>query len=388
MAVAPRTVRENWGVTPPLKLLILSFSPIAQDARVLKQLGHFSSDYEVTTCGHGPSPDGVARHIEIPADLQVWRYSRRLLVSRQFTRAYRSNAAIAFAAGHLAAREFDIVLANDVDAVPLALDLAPRLGVHADLHEYAPRQKEELLRWRIFVAPFMRWICRRHVTRAASVTTVSDGLAREYLREFGIRAETVVNAAPYEALEPVATGSTIRLVHSGACFSNRHLMTMIDAVALTTRPVTLDLFLTPNDPVYLEELKARAGRTTGVTVHNPVPYRSLASTLHEFDVGVFVLPPVNFNYRWALPNKLFDFIQARLAVVIGPSEEMTRYVRDYGLGLVADDFSIEALAAAIDALTPKTVDGMKRNADAAAGPLSAESQIEIWDAAIRRLAAR
>lgn len=388
MASAPGVVRENWGVTPPLKLLILSFSPIAQDARVLKQVGHFSSRYEVTTCGHGPSPDGVAGHIEIPADLQAWRYSRRLLVARQFTRAYRTNAAIAFAAGRLAGREFDIVIANDVDAVPLALEIAPRLGVHADLHEYAPRQKEELLRWRLFVAPFMRWICRRHVTRAASVTTVSDGLAREYLREFGIRAETVVNAAPYERLEPRPTGAPIRLVHSGACFSNRHLMTMIDAVELAAKPVTLDLFLTPNDPVYLGELRARAGGMTGVTVHDPVPYRTLAGVLNAFDVGVFVLPPVNFNYRWALPNKLFDFVQARLAVVIGPSEEMTRYVRDYGLGVVADDFSAGALAAALDALTPDAVDGMKRNADAAAGPLSAESQIEIWDAAIRRLAAR
>ena len=41
------------------KLLILSFSPIASDARVLKQVDLFAEDYEVTTCGYGPAPAGA-----------------------------------------------------------------------------------------------------------------------------------------------------------------------------------------------------------------------------------------------------------------------------------------------------------------------------------------
>ena len=47
-------------------MLILSYSPIARDARVLKQVTRFTRDYEVTTCGYGPRPEGVAEHIEIP----------------------------------------------------------------------------------------------------------------------------------------------------------------------------------------------------------------------------------------------------------------------------------------------------------------------------------
>src|SRR5699024_12020749 len=48
------------GDTPP-SLLVLSFYDIARDARVLKQVTMFSTDYRVMTCGYGPTPRSEAR---------------------------------------------------------------------------------------------------------------------------------------------------------------------------------------------------------------------------------------------------------------------------------------------------------------------------------------
>src|SRR5699024_5147646 len=45
------------GDTPP-SLLVLSFSDISRDARVLKQVTMLSTDYRVMTCGYGPTPEG------------------------------------------------------------------------------------------------------------------------------------------------------------------------------------------------------------------------------------------------------------------------------------------------------------------------------------------
>lgn len=366
-------------------MLILSFSPISQDARVLKQVRHFSKKFLVTTCGYGSAPSGVHRHIEIDDELQVWRYNRLALIARQYRWAYWRNAAVSRARALLCGEPFDVVLANDVDAVPLALSLPARFGVHADLHEFAPRQKEELLRWRLFVAPFMRWLCRRFVTSASSATTVSEGLAREYGRAFDIHAGVVTNAAPYVELSPHATSRPIRFVHSGACLRDRNLMMMIDAASKARQAITLDFFLTANDPGYLRELSERAAATPGVTLNPPVPYDQLARTLNGFDVGVHVLPPVNFNNEWALPNKLFDYVQSRLGIIVGPSPEMSRYVSAYSLGEIAEDFSTEALTAVMDQLTPESVDAMKGNAHAAARELSADTQVLLWDQAIERL---
>lgn len=365
-------------------LLILSFSPIVSDARLLKQIAVFRDDYDIVTCGYGPTPDGVREHITIPDELAVWRYPRLLVILRQYRRAYRGNAAIAAATRALAGRTFDVAIANDVDAMGVVLSAAVRDGIHADLHEYAPRQHEELLRFRLFVKPFIEWMCRRHVARADSWTTVSAGLARAYEKRFGFRAEVVTNAAPYVVTEPTPGHRPLRLVHSGAALRNRHLGVLVDGV-LAAQEATLDLYLTPNDPGYLQELRDTASRSDRITLHDPVPYRMLAETLRGFDVGVHILPPVNFNNRWALPNKIFDYVQARLGVICGPSPEMAEYVRRYGIGWVADDFTAAALTRTIDGLTASDVNAAKAASHEHARELSSESQVAIWRRAVDAL---
>lgn len=366
-------------------LLILSFSPIADDARVLKQVRLFADRYDVTTCGYGPAPEGVVKHHEVPTDLPAWRKDPKWLLARQYSRVYWGNAAVAYARSVLPVGEFDAVLADDVDTVPLALSLRPRRGVHADLHEYAPGQNSELPRWRWFVAPYIRWICRKFVSRAASVTTVGQGIAERYTREFGFPVGVVTNAAPYADLAPGVVGSPIRLVHSGNAQRNRQLEVMIDGVEKSTTPVTLDLLLMPNDEVYRDELRARCAGSGRVRVLDPVPYRDLVRTLNGYDVGVFVLPPVNVNYEWTLPNKFFDYVQARLGVIVGPSPEMAREVEARGFGAVTADFTAGKLASELDLLTPATVQHWRIASNANARQLSAEVQSEAWVASIARL---
>lgn len=375
-------------VTQKLRLLILSFSPIVGDARVLKQVKHFQDDYEVTTCGYGDAPDGVAGHIRIPDDKSQSDLYPRYLVLRLFERVYWRTGAANWGRENLVPGSWDIILANDVETVPLALSLNPALGVHADIHEYSPLLHSENRAWMRWIAPYFRWLCRKYVRKAASWTTVSGGLARRYDKDFGFAPLVATNAAPEWPGAPTPTSTPLRLVHSGAGLTNRALEVMIDAVGLARNDFTLDLYLTANHPAYIVELRRRAAEVGGVTVHDPVPYKDLPAILNTFDVGVFVLPPVNFSYEWALPNKLFDFIQARLAIVVGPSPEMESIVRERNLGLVTEDFSAQALADTLDLLTTESVDAFKRSAHLAASQLTSEGEIQVWDDAIAALASR
>jgi hypothetical protein len=370
------------------RLLILSFSPIVSDARVLKQVRHFADRYDVTTCGYGEHPGGAVHHIRIPDDQPYNERSGKLLLMRRYRKHYWRTAAVTYARDVLQREErFDIILANDIDTVGVALALEPVLGVHADIHEYAPRQNEEMPVWKYFVGPYMRWMCRTQLTKATSVTTVGKGVAAEYRRVFGITAGVVTNSAPYADLRPSPVGQPIRIVHSGAALRNRHLEVMIEAVARSSAPVTLDLFLMPNDVEYLEEMKHLASAGERVVVREPVPYSELLATLNEFDLGIHVIPPVNFNNAWSLPNKFFDYIQARLGLVIGPSPEMKETLDSYGLGVASTGFSVADVTATLDELTPDAVAGWKRDSDAAAEPLSAGRQVDVWDAAIAAIAA-
>ncbi|ANS77940.1 capsular polysacchardie synthesis protein [Serinicoccus hydrothermalis] len=375
---------------PRPRLLIMAWSTLRSDARVLRQIRLFSSRYAVTTLGYGEAPDGVVEHLRLPDEVVHWHKDRRLLVLRRFEAAYRSAPVTLEAAELLAGqRRFVVVLADDIDTLPLALDLAPTGGVHADLHEYHPRQNEESRRWRTFVAPYYRWLVRRYGPLADSVTTVGEGIAREYRLRFGLRAGVVVNAPQFVDLDPrpVEGGAPLRLVHSGNAQRHR-LDVILEAMELVTRPMTLDLYLMPNDPAYLEQLRERYAGSASVQIHPPVAPHELPATLNAHDVGVYVLPPVSFNHLWALPNKIFDFVQGRLALVVGPSPEMSALVRRHGLGLVSADFTAQALAATLDSLDAEQVAGFKAAADEAAHELSAEQQVRGWERAVDTLAAR
>ncbi|WP_248150657.1 glycosyltransferase family 1 protein [Microbacterium aoyamense] len=369
-------------------MLILSYSPIARDARLLKQVARFTQDYDVTTCGYGPAPEGVVEHIEIPIEERYNDLDGKLITLKRYRKVYWKLSAVVWSKAHLKGRRFDVAIANDVEAVPVAVKLRPRHGVLADLHEYSPRLHDDNPAWFERITPWFEWVVRRYVTKADAWSTVSRGIVDEYEKNFGFRAELVTNAAPGHDYTPGSVNEPIRIVHSGACLRNRNLHIMAEAVEAAANDVTLDFYLTANDPPYLQELKDFAARSRRVTVHDPVPYAELADTLNEYDMGIHVLPPINFNNKLALPNKLFDYVQSRLGVIIGPSVEMEYYVDQYGIGEVAADFTLEATTAAIERLSVESVTRFKANANDCAPELAGERQVDVWERLIDGLMAR
>ena len=119
---------------------------------------------------------------------------------------------------------------------------------------------------------------------------------------------------------------------------------------------------------------ARRGESDSrIRITPPVKSSEVVAAIRNYDIGIFLLPPVNFNYENTLPNKLFDFIQARLGIAIGPTPEMAEIVRHYNIGVVADDFTAESLAKTLNQLTKADIENFKRNATKAAKELNAEA---------------
>lgn len=371
-------------------LMIVSFSELVRDPRVQRQIELFASRCEVTTVGFGPSPHPAVEHLELPSGTRAWPSSKKHLLTGRYRRAYWDMSAVRAARSVLDDRvgTMDVVLANDVNALPLALWLSPRAGVHADLHEYAPREKEHVRTWRWFIAPYQRWICRTCLPQVRSATTVSPGLAQEYEREFGVPMRIVTNAASYEERAPRPTGSPIRLLHTGVARANRRLESMIDALRDGPDGVTLQLMLVPSEPGYIEQLRERAAEVPAVSFRDPVPYTQLVETVAEYDMSVVMFPATTFNLEHSLPNKLFEAVQARTGVIVGPSPDMADLVREHGIGIVTEGSDALSLRAALEQLDPERVDSFKRAADAAARELSAEVQVAAWDEAITAIAAR
>lgn len=373
------------------KILILSYTTSASEPRVLKQLDLLSSRYDVTSAGFGSALTDGASRVELTQITahngsllsRLWYVG--LLALRQYTLLEKFDLRDRATINLLGDTEWDLVIAHDVKTIWAANRLKSRHGVLCDLHEYAPRQGDESWKWRLIIAPYFRWLVKREVRKARGVTTVSGGIVDEYKRVFGIDSELVINATPYQELSPNPVASPIRLVHSGTPSPGRRLETMIEAVRETTADVTLDLLLLDDRSAYLERLKKLAEGCDRIRFRDAVPYAELVATLNTYDVGISILPPVNFNHIHALPNKFFDYVQARIGVIIGPSPEMKRIVDTYGVGLVTEDFSLAALTRLLNELTLAKVEELKANSDRSAKELSSEEQVKVWGRMVERL---
>jgi hypothetical protein len=374
------------------RILCISFSDIRSDARVLRQIEVLRQHGEVTTLGYGSAPDGVVEHLEIDRALPSLPQTV-MGVLKLSVRAYRSveldAPAMQAAVKALGSREFDVIVANEGRALPLAMRVRGSARVWSDLHEWAPGERIHVRSWKLLVAPFMTWVCRTYLPLVDAATTVNDSIADLYDRAFGVRPEIVRNAIAFQAdLAPTElVPNVIRLVHSGGAVPGRNLEELIDAVNLLDGRCTLDLYLVKarDSDAFWNLLQARVADSPHTTLHDPVAPDDLPRTLNAYDIGVFLLPPRTPNHRFMLPNKFFDFVQARIGVVFSTAVETDRLITDYRLGAVVPGFGGDDLANVLRDVSAEQVKSFKDAADAAARELSSEADVAVEDGILRRL---
>lgn len=384
------------------RVCIVSLSDLARDGRVLRQIdAAAAAGYDVAVVGWGapgdvPLPAGVAFHpvapVRLPRRARVAQAARLLagrVSARWFERWYWRKPDHAAARDAVVAARPDLVHANEAISLPLALAAAEAIHRPAvdrspvpvlfDAHEYSPDRLARRSLTRFLARPFYTWLIRTQAPRAAAMTTVADGIADRYRAAFGLDPVVIRNCPAYRALPPRSTDPThITLVHHGVALRARRLEAMIDVVAGCDDRYRLAFMLVESDPGYVDALAQRAARVAPgrVAFHAPVAPAEIAPKLHGLgDIGLFLLPPVDFSYRMALPNKLFEFIMAGLAVAIGPSPEMAQVVDAHGCGVVAPDFAPASLAAQLNALSSDDIDAMKGRSLEAARVLNAEAEM-------------
>jgi hypothetical protein len=363
--------------------LVLSFSDLARDPRVSRQIDWLAGEYTVTAAGLSRPRRADVRFVAIcpaggPAPGRVTRGLR--LVLRRHESVYWSLHSSAWEA--LKGERPDLVVANDLDTLPLAVRLGGQTGapVVFDAHEFAPREFDDSLKWRLLRGPYATALARRYVPGAAAVTTVGRAIADAFTELTGVRPVVITNAPEYHAeLAPTPVAADrIRLVHHGAAIPARRIEQMVRLGRLLEPRFELTFMLVDGDPAYRRRLEQMAKGDPRTHFVPPVPMQELPAALNRFDVGVFLLEPTNFNYRHALPNKFFEFLQGRLGIAIGPTPEMARIVRETGAGVVAGDFRPESLAAELNRLTADDVTRFKQAAQAAARAHSAEANRALW----------
>ena len=274
---------------------------------------------------------------------------------------------------HLEGRSYDLILVEDLQLLPLAFKLKGRASILFDAREFYSLQNEESLRFKLLEAPFRSYLLRNFASRCDSTITVSQGLKDAYMKAFGISMEIVRSSAFFYSISVRPTSEKFRMVHHGAAHENRGLHNMIEIVSRLDDRYTLDLYLTKNSS-YVDKLRRAAGGCDRIRFRPPVSFEDIIPMLSRYDIGLFYCEPTTFNLKFCLPNKFFEFMQARLALAIGPSPEMSRLVEFYQCGFVAPEFTVDSMVATLASLTPGLIDAAKSNSDKAASELCYEKE--------------
>jgi hypothetical protein len=378
------------------RALVLVFSNLKHDARVMRQVQFLAKHYEVSLVAFDADPlDHVTLFKIKQTKLTLFRKS--LLSLALLLRFYK----IAYKLFHnyekhvkpmLQNKKFDLVVANDVDTLPLAFSLKGDAKVIFDAHEYAPRHFEDKLVWRLFFQPFNLHLCKYYIPKVDGMLTVGRGLANEYQKHFNVTPTIITNAARYHEITPSPVlENKIRLVHHGIANASRRLDLMIDMMKLLDDRFTLDLMLMTSNyasgqtKAYIDALKTTAAQDPRIRILPSVASKDVVRTINQYDMGIFLLPPINFNYANTLPNKLFDFIQARLAIAVGPTPEMADIVNEHKLGVVSKEFTAESLADELRNLTTTQIQSFKKNAEIASKILNAEENEKKFKSVIDQL---
>ena len=272
---------------------------------------------------------------------------------------------------------FDCIIAHHPTSLVLASELskAKRIPFIFNAHEYYPRQFEHKEDWVKNEKPELDYIMKKYLPKASTTLCVGQIIGETYIKEFKINDYVFIpNDKPYFKFSPKKTGNRIRIIHHGGAIRGRSIHKTIEMMAiLPEKEYELHLMLMPIDKEYLQELVLLSEKFNNVFFHKPVNFENIIPFLSTFDIGLYLLPPSNFNNLNCLPNKIYEFIQARLCIITSPNPEMSTLIKQNGLGLCSEDYTVKSMAETIQSVSSQQIDNFKQHVDAKAKELSSEN---------------
>ena len=308
---------------------------------------------------------------------RAWRaaFAHGLRSERVAARALSRNLGAHIAA--VAAEHADVVIAHNLQALPVAGRAAARLGARLgfdieDLHsgELPALPEHELQR------ELVSTVERHWLPRCSMLTASSEGIADEIVRLYGVRRPAVVlNVFPHEEAahrieDPTErpAGARVSLYwYSQVIGRGRGIEEAVAALAMLDEGVHLTL-RGESDPDFVSEISAEARRTGVIErlhLKPASPPGELVARAACHDVGLALEQPNSLNRELCVTNKLFTYMLAGLAIAATDTAGQRGILKEAaGVGFLCPPGDAHALAEGLRALTesPERLASARRRA--------------------------
>jgi glycosyltransferase involved in cell wall biosynthesis len=265
----------------------------------------------------------------------------------------------------------DLLVSNDLDTLlpNFLISKLKHLPLVYDSHEYFTGIPE--IQRRLFVKWVWMSIEKMIFPWLNYVITVSDSIAAQYEFQYGFRPVTIRNCSrpskeikPFSKVELGINEDHLLLILQGTGINiDRGGEELIESVSKTDN-VSL---LIVGSGVRLDFLKNKVVEldlSSRVKFFPKVPWDELMRFTKSADAGLSLDKDTNINYRFSLPNKLFDYISAGIPVIAGNLPEVTKIVAGNKCGIIIPEITPNEICNAINKLkeNPVLLAEFKKNA--------------------------
>lgn len=195
-----------------------------------------------------------------------------------------------------------------------------------------------------------------HIHRANCVYTVSESIARHLKKKHNAQNICLMRNIP--APQPATSTCSLRerlalppdvtiILHQGNLQKHRGATMMVEAMLYTKNAV---LVFMGHGPMRsdTEQLVENLRLQSKVRFIDPVPAEKLLSVTASADLGLTFLEDCCLNHRYALPNKLFEYLAAGVPIIASDLPEISQIIQRFNVGCVVPPGDAKALAAAFN----------------------------------------
>jgi len=280
----------------------------------------------------------------------------------------------------------NMLISNDLDTLLPNYLIKKIKGVPLiyDSHEYFTEVPELVNRKR--TQAIWKFIERKLFPRQTDVITVNDSIAELFENDYGIRPHVVRNiprsrqsvvkvskkylGLPVDKHILILQGAGIN-VHRGSEELVEAMQFVVDAVLLIVGGG--DVIET------LKMMTKKYGLEQKVIFKPRVPYQQLMQYTASADLGLTLDKSTNLNYKFSLPNKLFDYIQAGVPILSSPLPEIEKIILKYDVGDFISDHNPKNIAIKINQILSNQLqmEKWKKNCKFAARELTWEHEEKV-----------
>lgn len=276
---------------------------------------------------------------------------------------------------HILFSRLDVIYSNDLDTLPgCALGSIVRFKrLIYDSHELFTEIPELINR------PVVKFIWRIQerifIKRAKAVITVSDGVANELAKRYGISQVKVIRNLPIRTSIVTFRKKQPTLIYQGALNIGRGLELAIEM--MKQLPCYKLLIVGTGDiEIKLRKQMLESNLLDRVQFLGQLAPEDLRLITPTAWLGLSLEEDMGLSYRYAMPNKLFDYIAANVPVLVSDLPEMRKIVEEYDIGIVANSRNSIELANQIADLfdDKKRYEGISKNVKKAAEQLTWQNE--------------